>query len=213
MFDYADRNAARAAVHAVVVNPALTGTRVNTVERETLDRLHGSYAPSAVSKVPRQGEFDNVHFAPQMQVELSPRSLPGLGTVFSGLGPLGVTMAPVCAHDCFHLHWRWGKGYTKTYNLGWGPAGPYTEAGAPMVAPNQRVEIDVPAGRAAYAWIWSPLAPAIVVPPAVMPCGLVVLNEFHINRTAPLRSYLRKPRGKRWRSQNGFRPKKPARRS
>jgi hypothetical protein len=152
MFDYAERNATRAAVHAVVVNPALTGTRVNTVERETLDRLHGSYAPSPVSKVPRQGEFDNVHFAPQMQVELSARSLPGLGTVFSGLGPLGVTMAPVCVHDCFHLHWRWGKGYTKTYNLGWGPAGPYTEAGAPMVAPNQRIEIDVPAGRAALTY-------------------------------------------------------------
>ena len=35
--------------------------------------------------VPRQGEFDNIHIAPEMQVALG-----SLGVLFSGLGPLGM---------------------------------------------------------------------------------------------------------------------------
>jgi hypothetical protein len=143
IFDYFDRNAARAALSAVGVNPTLTGTRTNGTDREVVNRLTGSYGSSVVTKVPRQGEFDNVHIAPQMQVALGSKPL-----VFSGLGPLGVSMAPLCAHDCFHMHWRWGRGYVREHNLGWGPSGPYTEAGAPMVAPNQTVEIELPAGHA-----------------------------------------------------------------
>lgn len=146
-FDYFERNAARAAVRAVVVDPALTGTRTDATQREAFDRLADHYALSTVTKVPRQGEFDNIHIAPQMQVALNP-----IPVLFSGLGPLGVSMAPACAHDCFHLHWRWGKGYTTAPNLGWGAAGPYTEAGAPMVAPNQKIEIELPAGLAAIRY-------------------------------------------------------------
>src|SRR5919202_68271 len=38
----------------------------------------------------------------------------------------------------------------------------------------------LPSGRARYAWIWSPLAPPYVVPPAVIAGGASVLNEFHM---------------------------------
>ena len=75
-------------------------------------------------------------------------SLGSIPVLFSGLGPLGVSMAPVCAHDCFHMHWRWGRGYTHIEQTGWGPRGPYTEPGAPMVAPNQTIAIETPAGHA-----------------------------------------------------------------
>ena len=143
IFDYFDRNASRAALRAVGVDPALTGTRTNGTDREIVNRVTGSYGSSTVTKLPRQGEFDNVHIAPQMEVSLG--SVPVL---FSGLGPIGVSMAPLCAHDCFHMHWRWGRGYIREHNLGWGPSGPYTEAGAPMVALNQKVEIELPAGHA-----------------------------------------------------------------
>lgn len=143
MFDYFDRNASRAAIRAVAVDPSNTGTRTNSSAREVVDRVHATYSATIVTKVPRQGEFDNVHIAPQMQVSLG--SIPVL---FSGLGPLGVSMAPVCAHDCFHMHWRWGLGYTHIEQTGWGPRGPYTEPGAPMVAPNQKIEIETPSGHA-----------------------------------------------------------------
>ena len=143
MFDYFDRNASRAAIRAIAVDPSITGTRTNSSDREVVDRVHATYSATTVTKVPRQGEFDNVHIAPQMQVTLG--SIPLL---FSGLGPLGVSMAPVCAHDCFHMHWRWGLGYTHIEQTGWGPRGPYTEPGAPMVAPNQKIEIETPSGHA-----------------------------------------------------------------
>jgi outer membrane protein OmpA-like peptidoglycan-associated protein/subtilisin family serine protease len=143
IFDYFDRNASRASLRATGVDPALTGTRTNGTDREVVNRVTGSYGPSTVTKRPRQGEFDNVHIAPQMEV-----SLGAVPILFSGLGPLGVSMAPLCAHDCFHMHWRWGRGYVREHNLGWGPSGPYTEAGAPMVALNQKVEIELPAGHA-----------------------------------------------------------------
>lgn len=143
MFDYFDRNTSRAAIRAVAVNPANAGTRSDSRDREIVNRLHATYSATTVIKVPRQGEFDNIHIAPQMQVSLG--SIPLL---FSGLGPLGVSMAPVCAHDCFHMHWRWGLGYTHLEQSGWGPRGPYTEPGAPMVAPNQEIEIETPSGHA-----------------------------------------------------------------
>ncbi len=73
-----------------------------------------------------QGEFDNVHIAPRML-----------------LGNEEVVMAPVCQHDCFHMHLRWGTHLGKDRHiLGWGLL-PYTIPGGPLVAPNQRVKIAV----------------------------------------------------------------------
>ena len=44
------------------------------------------------------------------------------------------------------MHWRWSQHYTAEQNLGWGPVGPYTLAGAPMVHPNQPVTLAMTAG-------------------------------------------------------------------
>jgi len=54
-------------------------------------------------------------------------------------------MAPFCVHDCFHLHWRWGRPYASgmspKHTRGWSHDTPYSEPGAPMVPPNQDVSI------------------------------------------------------------------------
>jgi hypothetical protein len=98
------------------------------------------YKPRVVKKVPRQGEFDNIHMAPKMKLPAAIlRKLPSNW-------PRDATMAPFCVHDCFHLHWRWGKPHQLAPNgpkwvLGWSGDTPYREAGAPMVPPNQDVSI------------------------------------------------------------------------
>jgi hypothetical protein len=138
------------AVSAVVVDPAITGTRANSTDREGWQRIPpvSRYLPSVVQKLPRQGEYDNVHIAPQMQV-----SLPAVPALFPGFGPVAVSMAPVCAHDCFHMHWRWGWGYRNVESLGWGPSGPNTIPGAPMVPLNQKIRIETPAFHAGLRYI------------------------------------------------------------
>src|SRR5438552_18756242 len=44
------------------------------------------------------------------------------------------------------MHWRRSQHYTAEQNLGWGPSGPYTLVGAPMVHPNQNVTLGMTAG-------------------------------------------------------------------
>jgi outer membrane protein OmpA-like peptidoglycan-associated protein/subtilisin family serine protease len=151
LFDYFDRNAARAAISAVAVNPALTGARSDSTNRSTWNRAHSRYDSTTVIKRPRQGEFDNVHIAPQMAASLPATtvSIPTLPPVpFPGFGPVGVSMAPICAHDCFHMHWRWGWGFRHPQNMGFGARGPNSEPGAPMVPLNQKIKIEIPAGHA-----------------------------------------------------------------
>jgi len=79
-----------------------------------------------VTKQPYQGEFDNVHIAPRM--------LRGLEEV---------VMAPICQHDCFHMHLRWGLHLgDEKHLMGWGSV-PYSVPGAPLVPPDQKVKIVV----------------------------------------------------------------------
>lgn len=108
---------------------------------EILDLLPGSYRSVSFEKWPGQGAYDNLHMAPKM-ISGTPAA-----------GPDPVTMAPVCLHDCLHLHWRWGgmwgqPGMEALPNSvalkGWDAGGrPYTEDGAPMTPLNQRVDITV----------------------------------------------------------------------
>ncbi len=55
--------------------------------------VHESH-PFVVTKVPRQGAYDNVHVH--------------ANTGTSQVSQNTVVEAPFCPHDCFHLHWRWG---------------------------------------------------------------------------------------------------------
>lgn len=116
------------------------------------------YKPRRVQKVPRQGEFDNIHMAPKMKLPAAVvRELP------RGW-PREVTMAPFCVHDCFHLHWRWGTRSDLApegpkWARGWSGDVPYSQAGAPMVAGNQEVSIKMlgPCSMAYTARIHAPM--------------------------------------------------------
>lgn len=126
---------------------------------------YSTFRPSTVTKLPGQGEFDNVHLAPPM-----------MGTLNGA--PLPVAMAPLCAHDCFHMHWRWCRGFTGTGQLGFSeptptmPLGaPSSRAGTPMVPRNQDVVIGLVDGRGLdyRARCHGPIAP--FVPQIIMHHG------------------------------------------
>jgi len=110
------------------------------------------YVARDVTKFARQGEFDNIHMAPKMKLpfELLSR-LPSAWKL-----NVPVAMAPFCAHDCLHTHWRWGNlrydpfGWFNTnpkWVRGWSggsatsPGSPYSEPGAPLVPCNQDVTL------------------------------------------------------------------------
>jgi hypothetical protein len=97
-----------------------------------------------VAKIARQGAFDSIHVHPKM----------------GSHGTHEVTPAPFCADLCIHLHVRWGvvalggqiPNAPGTINrplyLGWGMTGrldqgAYSSLGAPLVPPNQHLEIAV----------------------------------------------------------------------
>lgn len=117
-----------------------------------------------ITRLPRQGAFDNVHVAPRMRVNQSfnlggyidsdtgvVRSVPFTGAAAWKMDR--VVMAPFCAHDCFHLHTRWGDAFpaekhTKGFTLG----GPYAGAAAPMVPINHAAHV-VPLGPNAFVYV------------------------------------------------------------
>jgi hypothetical protein len=135
----------------------------------------GEVAPSPVEvrRCKRQGAFDNVHLAPAM---IAP---PAVLAATRGMDPeetlQNIVMAPICQHDCLHVHWRWGEGLGngpahshlrgwaggKPYarsgydnsddhdkdEVGWAGGKPYARSGAPMVPENQTVRIRVRDGR------------------------------------------------------------------
>ncbi|MFO0618220.1 MAG: hypothetical protein U0414_36845 [Polyangiaceae bacterium] len=132
-------------------------------------RTLGPLSTDVTTKLPRQGEFDNIHSAPPMQapqvVYIGP-SIEGEAMGFHGLEPVAkypviadslkvINMAPFCAHDCFHLHWRWTDSFAKLgpaagpQYSGWsGEASatragdaPYAVPGAPLVQPQQSVDL------------------------------------------------------------------------
>jgi hypothetical protein len=89
------------------------------------DIATASYVPRApIRKVARQKAFDNIHIAPAMDY----------------LGAIAV-MAPVCHHDCFHMHWRWTDAATDAPVSGWDGGLPYTKAGAAMIPVNQELAV------------------------------------------------------------------------
>jgi hypothetical protein len=117
------------------------------------------YVRHDVTKVPRQGEFDNLHQAPKMfladallnrpdnkkrfaahQPDAGEPGKPGASG--SSWGLEHVTMAPFCVHDCFHTHWRWSQDFKFDFVAGWGPNfDPYVKFGAPLIPDNQSLNI------------------------------------------------------------------------
>lgn len=98
-------------------------------------------------KFPLQGEFDNIHMAPTMNLTdidhvhhfVSPLS--GIDVPMSSLDLGQIVMAPFCSHDCFHTHWRWGASATAKQSLGFDQLRPHAVVGAPLVPCNQDIRV------------------------------------------------------------------------
>lgn len=102
-----------------------------------------TYRPATIVRVKGQGAYDNVHVAPTMK---------SAGAAKNPTFKLDrIYMAPFCEHDCMHTHWRWAEYNTVKSVLGWAskgpdariPGQPFTMPGAPMVPPNQVVDIEM----------------------------------------------------------------------
>jgi hypothetical protein len=98
---------------------------------DDIDGEPAGYPDTAIVKTAGQGEFDSIHVAPKMVVQ------------DGGLKGLKVAMAPICAHDCLHTHWRWSYAYGfANHTRGYDSAGTsYQKAGAPLVPQNQDVHV------------------------------------------------------------------------
>ncbi len=114
-------------------DPDLRQVWVQTAGRSNASNVGaptGFWGGTNVDKSPGQAEFDNIHISPTMTTPVGPAS-----------------MAPLCAHDCFHMHWRWGNGINGTPQRGFSaptassPSLPHAVAGAPAVPRNQDVVI------------------------------------------------------------------------
>lgn len=114
-----------------------------------------------VSRRYHQGVFDNIHVAPTMRVHdcthvVNPRN-PLASDDISADGREKwhldeVYMAPICAHDCFHMHWRWSDDVKEPSAWGFsGTSSPHRAAGRPMVPTNQDVYLRM-LGRAAFVY-------------------------------------------------------------
>ncbi|MBS0180502.1 MAG: hypothetical protein JSR20_17230 [Nitrospira sp.] len=137
---------------------ATTARRANYVWPATA--VLAQYNAYVIVKANRQGQYDNVHLHADMGRD----------------DRYGNTQihAPFCGHSCVHMHWRWsaiaGRGGSARawYYNGWSdpPGGmpvAHSTPSAPLVPPNQRVQVAICAPRPARfsaVHIINPAAPA-----------------------------------------------------
>ncbi|MFO0587298.1 MAG: type VI secretion system tip protein TssI/VgrG [Polyangiaceae bacterium] len=121
----------------VVIKPAAVGLGYSDPPEEEC----------IVRKQPRQGMFDNVHMAPRLRLMHVSAVIDNTAFNFPRY-PIedrsrwrldDIVMAPFCAHDCLHLHWRWGATAGRKWTKGWDASGPCRVDGAPLVPPDQDV--------------------------------------------------------------------------
>lgn len=100
-----------------------------------------------IQKAARQGAFDNIHLAPRMRVTAKLAKATSCGSMVEFTTPEEwkmdkIAMAPFCAHDCFHMHFRWSAGGGPEQPiLGWNAISPYVEPEAPMVPMNHDIDV------------------------------------------------------------------------
>ena len=102
------------------------GERSNPDARQEMKSAITAYQATSVMKVAGQGAFDNIHMAPEM--------------AYKGAA---ASMAPICQHDCLHLHWRWSVRFNDNYVWGWSGDAPYAKPGAPMIPENQDLKVSL----------------------------------------------------------------------
>ena len=92
------------------------------------------YSTTTVHKEDRQGAYDNVHLAPAMTYRVNAGATTHERTAY---------MAPICHHDCLHIHWRWGAWQDQDHVMGWQGGRPHRKAGAPLIPENQTLHVGV----------------------------------------------------------------------
>ncbi len=141
-----------------------------------------------VEKEPFQGEFDNVHIAPRLKLQhVSEVIVADSWKVRFSVSDRKkwhldeIAMAPFCAHDCLHLHWRWARTATSKWTLGWG-GGPYETPGAPMV----------PRGQDVWVWFRSDhqLTYHVVAPPSSSASLWTVLMHHGFGHAVAIEAWL-----------------------
>lgn len=121
------------------------GARTKTGVREVMIEDNSAYEDVSVEKVAGQGAFDNIHMAPEMVYQQR-----------------AAAMAPICQHDCLHMHWRWSKKFGDKPVLGFSDGAPYSKPGAPLIPENQDLSVSltdttftyVPEAKIARAGEW-----------------------------------------------------------
>lgn len=125
---------------------------------DTLIAIGKATPTHKLTKIRFQGEFDNLHLAPRMLLKATHgrRWAVGRFLVVPTLSPETpwmpldgrtrldpIAMAPLCAHDCLHSHWRWGDGLTSATVMGWDARGPFRKAGAPMIPEGHSLKLSL----------------------------------------------------------------------
>jgi hypothetical protein len=151
-----DRRGKRAA-HGLVSRVPPTDSKLSTVPSDLglealasfgLGKAVDLNALTVVVKVDRQGEWDNLHLAPRMFLDKAKFVGENISLLSSSepidrqlLKADNIAMAPICAHDCLHTHWRWSDTGTPRNLFGWSSTLPYAIPGAPMVPETQDVHL------------------------------------------------------------------------
>lgn len=92
-----------------------------------------------IEKCPRQGAYDGLLLAPLLDLpNAHAAAYPGLTAQTRD-----IHQAPLGALDGLHVQWRWSRDCTHAQHRGWGQGGegPSHERGAPLVPPNQTVDL------------------------------------------------------------------------
>jgi hypothetical protein len=101
-----------------------------------------------LTKLPRQGAYDNFHTHGWMDEVHGGGAHSGGG--HGGMSGQPMVHAPFCAEACFHLHWRWSPfaasaAVSPHRFYGWGNTRnsrfAHTIAGAPLIPPNQHLRL------------------------------------------------------------------------
>lgn len=166
--------------------PSLTLADAVRVHKVSSSAFSGSSIENSlreVIRVPRQGAFDNIHLAPTHASAPSHRPFPGLDKIY---------MAPVCEHDCLHMHWRWADYGSGPHIRGWSatandwtptatdriPGRPYSAAAAPMVPDNQTLLLS-PTGASAFRYEIKAYGHSAASPQAPIPAGSWTMIFHH----------------------------------
>jgi hypothetical protein len=158
IFDYRTREPVKEYLGSPIVVVDPRRNKVRTLD----DAVERNGMSSKVKKLRREGAFDNIHCAPRMKFPPGTRArIAGqpdhrTGRVVGGIDValedvqvkaghsvdlLDVVMAPFCAHDCFHLHWRWTDTSVQAPQMGWSETAPFCVPGGTMIPHHHRLQL------------------------------------------------------------------------